>query len=462
MPRVKLIEAVPPEFGLPQSQPQIRQEIHEERIRRLLSAAEIAGLDAVVVFADREHCANIAYLTGFEPRFEEALLVLLPGAAPVLITGPENQGYSEISPVELVRELYPPFGLLGQDRSRTRPLGELLQDAGLRNGMSVGLAGWKYFTLAETTEPDRCLETPAYVVDAIRSVVGTRNVVNAAQLLMHPSSGLRAVNEIDQLAQFEYSACHASEAVKRVIAAFGPGVREIEAASGIHPLGLPFSCHPIVTSGPRIRLGLASPSDRKMAVGEPAQVAVGIWGGLSCRAGWLVEDDAQLPPSVRDYVERLAAPYFDCVAEWYETVGIGVTGGTLYALVDDRLGDPFFGVSLNPGHLIHLDEWMNTPIYPGSTEILQSGQAIQVDIIPATGTEYGTVNVEDGIGLLDEAGRRAFATRYPAAWARIGARRKFMHETLGIRLRDEVLPFSNLAGCLPPYLLSPGRILARR
>ena len=85
-----------------------------------------------------------------------------------------------------------------------------------------------------------------------------------------------------------------------------------------------------------------------------------------------------------------------------------------------------------------------------------------MDIIPATGTEYGTVNVEDGIGLLDEAGRREFATRYPAAWARIGARRKFMQETLGIRLRDEVLPFSNLAGCLPPYLLSPGRILARR
>ena len=462
MPRIELIEAVPPEHGLPQAQPQIRRETYQDRIHRLLSAARLGGLDAVAVFADREHFANIAYLTGFEPRFEEALLVLLPESAPVLITGPENQGYSEISPVDMVREVYPPFGLLGQDRSQTRPLGELLQGAGLREGLSIGLAGWKYFSHAETTEPERCLETPAYIVDAIRSVVGTRNVVNAAQLLMHPSSGLRAVNEIDQLAQFEYAACHASEAVKRVIGAFGPGVRELEAASRIHPIGLPFSCHPIVASGPRVHLGLASASDRKMAIGEPAQVAVGIWGALTCRAGWLVEDGAQLPPSVRDYVDRLAAPYFDCVAEWYETVGIGVAGDTLNALVDDRLGDPFFGVSLNPGHLIHLDEWMNTPIYRGSTEILQSGQAIQVDIIPATGTEYATVNVEDGIGLLDELGRREFATRYPDAWARIEARKAFMREALGIRLRDEVMPFSNLAGCLPPYLLAPGRILARR
>ena len=31
--------------------------------------------------------------------------------------------------------------------------------------------------------------------------------------------------------------------------------------------------------------------------------------------------------NARDYVERLATPYFACAAEWYETIGIGVTGG---------------------------------------------------------------------------------------------------------------------------------------
>ena len=32
------------------------------------------------------------------------------------------------------------------------------------------------------------------------------------------------------------------------------------------------------------------------------------------------------------------------------------------------LRDPFFGVYLNPGHLIHRDEWMNSPIYENSKE----------------------------------------------------------------------------------------------
>ena len=52
---------------------------------------------------------------------------------------------------------------------------------------------------------------------------------------------------------------------------------------------------------------------------------------------------------------------------------------------------------LNPGHLIHIDEWMNTPVYPGSTERFVSSQAIQCDIIPAVGPPYYSCNIEDGI-----------------------------------------------------------------
>lgn len=41
------------------------------------------------------------------------------------------------------------------------------------------------------------------------------------------------------------------------------------------------------------------------------------------------------------------------------------------------------------------------------------------------------------------------------------ARRAFMADVLGIRLKPEVLPFSNLSAALPPFILSSGRILAR-
>ena len=462
MARVELIDAGAPDYGAPGVRPHLERAVYAARIDRLLRVAVARGLDAVIVYGDREHMANLAYLTGFEPRFEEAVLVVGPNRDPVLITGPENQGYAAVSPLELDRMLYPPFGLLGQDRSRTPPLAELLIEAGVTRGWTVGVAGWKYFGPMEAEDPDFALEVPAYLVDALRRLLGERRVVNAGALLMHPSDGLRAVGEIDQLAQFEHAACMTSEAVKRVLSGLSAGVTELEAAGGMGFLGLPFSCHPMLTSGPRVALGLGSPTDRRIELGEPFQTAIGVWGALSCRAARVAADRDDLPEDVRDYVDRLAGPYFGCAADWCEMVGIGVPGGQIDAMVKDRLGDPFFGVTLNPGHLIHYDEWMNTPIYPGSGERLRSGQAIQLDIIPATGTAYGSVNIEDGFALLDDEGREQFQERYPDAWRRIEARRRFMREVLGIHLRPETLPLSNLAGILAPFALSPEKILARR
>ena len=173
-----------------------------------------------------------------------------------------------------------------------------------------------------------------------------------------------------------------------------------------------------------------------------------------------MEGPDELPSEVSDYVDRLVAPYFEAIAAWYEHVGIGVTGGEMYRVIHDRIGDPFFGVHLNPGHLIHLDEWVHSPVYEGSRIPLRSGMALQVDVIPATGTPYFTTNIEDGIALADEELRAEFAERYPEAWGRIMARRRFMEDELGIALKPEVLPFSNIPVYLPPYLLAPDRAMS--
>jgi hypothetical protein len=163
---------------------------------------------------------------------------------------------------------------------------------------------------------------------------------------------------------------------------------------------------------------------------------------------------------VGDYVDRLAGPYFAAVAEWYGALHVGQTGGALQEIIDRRLGDPFFGIGLNPGHQLHLDEWVNSPVWRDSTVELRSGMAMQVDIIPATGTDYFTTNIEDGIALADDALRSSFAAVYPEAWARIQARRAFMRDALGIDLHPDVLPLSNLAAALPPFLLRPDQVLA--
>jgi hypothetical protein len=84
---------------------------------------------------------------------------------------------------------------------------------------------------------------------------------------------------------------------------------------------------------------------------------------------------------------------------------------------------------------------------------------MQVDIIPATGTDYFTTNIEDGIALADEDLREELSDRYPEAWGRITARRDFMKGSLGIDLHPDVLPFSNIPAFLTPFLLSPNDAL---
>ena len=135
-----------------------------------------------------------------------------------------------------------------------------------------------------------------------------------------------------------------------------------------------------------------------------------VWGALTARAGFFVKDENGLPAEIRDYVSRLAAPYFSAAVAWYEALEIGAPGKDLYHAVHRRIGEPFFGLALNPGHYIHLEEWLNSPVTATSQIPLRSGMALQIDIIPATGTKYFTSNIEDGIALADLELREKFKT----------------------------------------------------
>eukprot|EP01035_Chromulina_nebulosa_P055744 gene55744-76409_t len=69
---VQLIDAKLPEFGLPASRPELSRAIYAARLDALGRARRAAGIDTLLIYADREHSANLAWLTGFDPRFEEA------------------------------------------------------------------------------------------------------------------------------------------------------------------------------------------------------------------------------------------------------------------------------------------------------------------------------------------------------------------------------------------------------
>jgi Xaa-Pro aminopeptidase len=467
---VELAEIELPAYALDTDQPSVPASTFQARLAAAGAAAAGAGLDALVVYADREHFANMSYLTGFDPRFEEALLILVPGRTPALLVGNEDEAYAAVVPyaVDVVR--YQSFSLVNQDRSASGQLGDILRAAGLgsRTGVGlgpggatrVGVAGWKYFGPAEAARPEDWIEAPSFIVDELRSL--GCHPVNASALFTEPGRGLRLINDIDQLACFEFAAAHGSESMRRLLDGVRPGMTELDAFSLYRPIGLPYSYHPVMISGERTALGLASASGRVLRRGDPVSASLGYWGSNIARGGFLAADSRDLPAGARGYVERLVAPYFACAADWYETIGIGVTGGELFEVARRHLGDPFFGVHLNPGHFIHLDEWPSSPVYEGSEVVLQSGMALQLDIIPATGSAYHTTNIEDGVALADADLRGQLAARYPALWKRVCRRRAFMADVLGITLRPEVLPLSNLAGYLPPFWLSPRLAMRRR
>jgi Xaa-Pro aminopeptidase len=446
-----------PEFGMPDEAPELPPALYASRLERLRARAREAGFDRLVIYADREHSATLSWLSGFDPRFEEALLIVGDDGEPAILVGNECWGMAGAAPLPMRRHRFQDFSLPSQPRDRSRPLGEILGEEGIGPGSRVGVIGWKTYA-----SPD-AIEAPAFLVDALRRLAGERgSVQNATGLLIDPGDGLRVINEVQQLAAFEYAACQTSQGVRDLLFGLRPGMTEADAVRLLHWNGMPLSCHLMLTAGPRATFGLLSPGTRPIERGDRFTVAFGIWGALNCRAGFVVEEADELPSGIHDYVDRLVGPYFEAVAAWYAALRIGQRGGVLHEIVDRHLGDPFFGIFLNPGHQIHLDEWINSPISPGSQTELRSGMAFQVDIIPATGTDYFTTNIEDGIALADEALRAAFAAAYPAAWRRIEARRAFMAEALGIKLHPDVLPFSNIPAYLPPFLLAPGRAMTLR
>ena len=225
-----------PEFGVPERMPELPARLYAERLDRARERMRESGFDVLVVYADREHSANISYLTGFDPRFEEAILVVGRDAEPAMLVGNECQGMAEAAPLPMRVLLYQDLSLNDQPRDRSPALEDLLAAEGIERGTRVGVVGWKSYA-----RPD-WLEAPAFLVDALRDLVGPDGIVaNATGMFQSATDGLRTTNEIEQLLAFEYAACHTSEGVKRLLRGLRPGLTEQEAVSLLGWNGMPLS-----------------------------------------------------------------------------------------------------------------------------------------------------------------------------------------------------------------------------
>ena len=459
----RLIEIEWPHFGEAAPPPPFTLADFSARMEAAQARMAEAGLTHLVLYGDREHFANLAYLTGFDPRFEEALLIMRQQGAPLLIVGNECEGYLPISPLyvagKLRSERFQPFSLLNQPRNSSRLLRDIFAGEGIGVGAKVGCVGWKYFADSEQPDGAHAIELPAYLVDTLRDLCGRANVTNATAILMHPRTGLRARCTPAEIAYFEYTSVLASDGLKRMIFGLREGMRDFEVVQLAQINGVPLNCHITFATGDGWAVGLAGPSGQILRRGSPLSTNIAYWGSNSCRAGWVAASAQDLPLPAQDYVENFAGVYVEALADWFGLMRVGVSGGEIAHLIETQLSFERFGITLNPGHLIHLDEWLSSPIYAGSSDPIQSGMVIQVDVIPFS-PRYSSTRMEDGIAIADADLRQALASAYPDCYDRCQQRRQFMQNVLGIDLPDEVLPLSNIPGIVSPYFLAPNQVIA--
>lgn len=123
--RARLAEIELPDFGMPGETPLVPAETYRQRLDRLRARADERRLDWLIVYADREHSANIAYLSGFDPRFEEAMLVVGPTGETAVLVGNECYGMAGAAPLPMRLHLFQDFSLPSQPRDRSRSLTEI-------------------------------------------------------------------------------------------------------------------------------------------------------------------------------------------------------------------------------------------------------------------------------------------------------------------------------------------------
>ena len=424
----------------------------KKRKARVLARMAQLSLETLIVYADKEHGANFEYLTGFIPRFEEALLVLHQDGEAVLVLGNENLKLAAHARLENRVVHAPWFSLPNQPMTNAASLPDTLRLAGLADKKRIGVAGWKLFT-SEYDDNTQLFDLPSFIVDSLRAAVTPDCVlINATGVFISPANGARVINTANELAHYEYGANLASTAILQALNAIEPGKTEKQIGALLAAEGQANNVIMIAATGERFASANLYPSDKVIQRGDKFSLTTSYKGGLSSRAAYVVANETELNPAVADYLDVVAIPYYRAVVGWLERMRVGVTGGEIYQLIETLLPKSEYHWHLNPGHLVADEEWMCSPIMADSAIPLASGMLLQIDIIPSR-AGYAGASIEDTVALADAALRAELARDYPAMWTRIIARRDYIQRYLGIRLSEDVLPLSNTVGYLRPWLL---------
>lgn len=448
---IKLEKVTSPTFDENVLPVQLTDETMTARKNNLLVKMQQENYDAVAIYADLEHGGNFEYFTGFVPRFEEALLVVHQNGEAYLVLGNENLNKVPFARIEAKAVHMPHFSLPNQPMETSLSVPDILKQTRLDKAKTVGLIGWKNFTSQK--EDNRLLyDLPYFLVDGLKQAAPAAIFKNATYLMIG-DKGLRTTNNANEIAHYEFGAMVAGNCMLNAMDQLELGKSEMEVGAYLNDLGQTPSVVTIMATGARFEKANLYPTGKKIQLGDRISMTCGYKGGLQSRGGYAVNTKEELPEAEQDYLDRVAKPYFNAVKTWFETIAVGMNGADLYNKIEEVLPKEQYGWHLNPGHLCADEEWLASPIFPGSRETIKSGMIFQFDIIPSV-PGYSGASCEGGVVIADEQLRKTIQTNYPEMWVRMQARRSYLIEEIGIALSEEVLPMCNATAYYRPFFLN--------
>lgn len=436
---------------------------YKDRLAQLWAMPQTAAYDHIIVYGDREHFSNIHFFTGYDPRWEESLLILERGKTPILLVGNEGLGYTRSLRSEVNVQMFQTLSLMGQPNDeRSKKLIDIFKDSGIHPGSHIGLIGWKAYDAANFKGLPLVSDVPYYIVKTLEQIIPEEAITNITDVMADCEYGLKHNMCAKEIIQCEVNGTFVSRSIYRLMKNVKPGMTETEASQLLLLDAEPLNMHPDINFGRNAEIGMMSPmTDSVLEYGMPFSVGYGMRGSLVHKKGLYIRNRDEIPADKPGYLENFLKPYFACVVRWYEMMKIGTSCGDIYDMVDKMLGMEKFHITLNPGHLEHTDEWTNSPFKKGSTVKLRSGMMLQCDYSVSFTEPKMAAHVEDGLVLADEALRNEIKALSPTCWARIEARKKFCREQLNIELPEECLPMSDLTLVCNPYMADVSVMLAK-
>ena len=437
--------------------PVVSAQFYQSRLDALLAAMKKEGLTHVVIYADREHYSNMEFLTGFDPRFEEAILIVADGRLPMLVVGNEGDTYADKIPYHFEKRVFPTFSLPGQPRNGGTRIEAALQEMGVTSTSKIGVIGWKWFDAKDYPDYPHQYDLPFFIMQDILKAAKAGQLQNATHLMIDNTYGLRVLLDEKELVMLEIAGTRTSRNVLRVLQNLSPGMTELEASEHLRIAGDPLSVHANVNFGENNFLALNSPTTtRRLQKGD----LVGV--GMAYRRSLCHKMSLYAPPSgIDSRIDHVYDTYFRSIAAWYESLKDGASSGDVYSKVEQVVGPlAAFGIGLNPGHLIHTEEWTNTPFYSGSTVPITSGMAIQCDFTAVHKNLGIAVHAEDGVIIANKDMRARLAQIAPQSYSRMQNRQKFVRNILGINISDDLLPTSDIPAVYWPGLCDIHTVLA--